>query len=80
MIPSPTLTSDDQAARLNKAKHHLEQRTDQTAANWLELADGYLKISSRANHAYCMTQAAKLGAPVSIDAPYEYEWMNEAAK
>jgi hypothetical protein len=44
-------------AALNKRKKHLTVRADQTAAQWSELARAYELIDSRANAAYCKTQA-----------------------
>jgi hypothetical protein len=47
--------------RLNKRKYYLARRDDQTAAQWLDLADEYSKLSSLANAAFCRCEAMRLG-------------------
>jgi hypothetical protein len=47
--------------RLNKKKYHLKFRDDQTAQQWLDLAEEYSKVDSRANAAFCRCEARRLG-------------------
>jgi len=50
----------EEQARINKKKRNLQRRDDQTAADWLELAEEYKAIDSRANMAFCASRAAAL--------------------
>jgi hypothetical protein len=47
--------------RLNKKKYYLKFRDDQTAQQWLDLAEEYSKVDSRANAAFCRCEAMRLG-------------------
>ena len=47
--------------RLNKRKYYLARRDDQTARQWLDLADEYSRLDSRANAAFCRCEAMRLG-------------------
>lgn len=68
-----TLTDIFEAqARINKKKRNLQRRDDQTAADWLELADEYKQIDSRANVAFCTSKAMAFGATAS-QAGFEVE-------
>jgi len=71
-------TTIETGQRLNTEKHHLECRDDQTAAQWLDLAARYQANLSRANAAYCLSMARKLGAVLPEtsqgEAAYEYDW------
>jgi len=48
-------------ARLNKSKHSLEGRSDQTWQQWLLLSTSYKEFNFIANAHYCFLQAQKLG-------------------
>lgn len=50
----------EQQGRLNRKKRNLQRRDDQTAADWLELAEEYKAIDSRANMAFCTSRAERL--------------------
>lgn len=66
-------------ARINKKKRNLQRRDDQTAADWLGLAEEYRQIDSRANVAYCQSRAAAMDETVSSEAHEEEkeEWWNK---
>lgn len=72
MIESITDVFIEQA-RINKKKRNLQRRDDQTAADWLELAEEYKAIDSRANMAFCTSRAAALN-PQPVEE--KEEWWN----
>ena len=51
----------EQVKKLNLAKRHLLTRSDQTAKQWLDLAERYLALDSRANYAGALWNARRLG-------------------
>ena len=53
--------------------------TTSTAQEWIDLANDFKADGGRANHTYCLTQAAKLSAPLEAGR-YEFGWQAEAAK
>lgn len=58
--------------RLNRKKFILNTRTDQTLADWIELANSYAAIDSKGNFAYCMNKARYFGykpEPVNDEIP-----------
>ncbi len=72
----------EQQARINRKKRNLQRRDDQTAADWLALAEEYKQIDSRANYTYCVMKAEGLGATVdvpreTIEEDHQEEWWNK---
>jgi len=67
-------------ARINKQKRNLSRRDDQTAEDWMKLANQYKQIDSRANFTYCQMKAIAMGADVSRETSeeeYQEEWWNK---
>lgn len=68
VISDPDLLAETLAAiwRLNKKKYRLLRRDDQTFQQWLDLADEYSIQDSRANAAFCLCMARRLGYDPNI--------------